>query len=71
MTIDEAKTKICPFMVEYTFEANDCTATKYKNCICGDCMAWEWETIYKNQNRLPPLPIGKSTTNGYCKRIEK
>ena len=71
MKVEEAKTKVCPFMVDCTFKVNDCIATKYKNCICDKCMAWEWETTYKHYASLPSKPIGKSTTDGYCKRIGK
>lgn len=69
MEANEAKTKICPFMIDYTFEANDCIATRYKNCICGECMAWEWEN--KSDGKGGYLSDCKSTTDGYCKRIDK
>lgn len=40
-------------------------------CNPEKCIAWEWETTYKHYDKLPPKPIGKSTTDGYCKRIGK
>ena len=70
MTTDEAKTKICPFMNEY-IRVGEREIAEVKNCICDECMAWEWETTYKHYDTLPPKPIGKSTTDGYCKRIGK
>jgi len=67
MKVEEAKTKVCPFMVEYTFEANDCTATKYSNCICGDCMAWEFtktETFKTIKRKIGQEPEEKIEVNG-------
>ena len=69
MRIDEAKTKVCPFMVDCTFKVNDCIATRYKNCIGNECMAWEWEN--KSDGKGGYFSDCKSTTDGYCKRIDK
>lgn len=40
MTEQDAREKVCPFMVDYTFQANDCIATVYKKCCTYGCMAW-------------------------------
>ena len=49
MKAEEVKTKVCPFMIDYTFEANDCIATRYTNCICGECMAFTYTDKDKNE----------------------
>ena len=69
MTVDEAKTKICPFMSGIITTRSDW----FKNegtlgtimCRVDKCMAWE----FYNQC-ASGLTTVKSTTNGYCKRIE-
>ena len=75
MEVSEAKTKVCPFMVDYTFEANDCIATRYRNCIGNECMAWEWENKSDGKGGDFIATMAnydcKSTTDGYCKRIDK
>ena len=78
MKVEEAKTKICPFTLQadinlpLTRQAEVFICNNLGGyCIAGDCMAWEWETTYKHYASLPSKPISKSTTDGYCKRIDK
>ena len=61
-------------MIDCTFEVNDCTATKYKNCGAGDCMAWVWymeksgET--KEYGELKAEILKPSKTDGFCIRLK-
>ena len=72
MTVEEAKTKVCPFTL-YVEKYKDpikphiiSYETRGSNCICGNCMAWEWD-------KLGSIPNEQliSNTDGYCKRIGK
>ena len=66
MEVDEAKTKICPFM--------GCVE-KFGNpeggyCITDKCMAWEFEwELKKGSSGVMIRSDKKSTTYGYCKRL--
>ena len=75
MKVEEAKTKICPFTL-YAEKYKDpikphniSYETKGSNCICDECMAWEWEN--KSDGKGGYFSDCKSTTDGYCKRIDK
>lgn len=72
MTEQDAREKVCPFMVDYMFNPNDCIATVYKKCCTSECMSWCWEEVV---NKDKPLGVGGfeysySTTSGYCKLIK-
>ncbi|MDD4506119.1 MAG: hypothetical protein PHE60_07100 [Sulfurospirillaceae bacterium] len=77
MHINTAKKKVCPFMVDYTFEANCCQATCNKMCIADECMGWEFKMEdgkwigYRDVglDRLPVYEQVVSKTDGYCKRL--
>lgn len=72
MKVEEAKTKICPFILN-----NDGWANKeeffepYANCLCitDKCMAWEWVTEALPTGKLGSFDYQTNTTDGYCKRI--
>ena len=68
MTVEEAKTKVCPF-IQHMCEPypNERSRKDLRNikCICGDCMAWKWEVVAYDQY----TPLTLSTTEGYCARI--
>lgn len=45
MLVGEAKEKVCPFISGVVGNATD--VGEYPvNCICGDCMAWEYTKEY-------------------------
>ena len=71
MTVKEAQNKICPFM-------SCCFAADTKElrngglieirCKTSDCMAWEWKDEFSSRSINQRE---QSTTDGYCKRLEK
>lgn len=77
MHINVAKKKVCPFMGDHTFEANDCQATRNKICIADECMAWEFNLEngawkgYRDVglDRFPIYEQVLSKTDGCCKRL--
>ena len=53
MKASEAKTKVCPFISNILPAEDDGFQYGWKvNCICGDCMAWEYtkKYLYKDLN---------------------
>lgn len=79
MTIEEAKTKVCPFMSNSVANATDGTWWEVK-CICGNCMAWQYtketsdeietktfDGIEKTRNK----PLLENEKEGYCKRLHQ
>lgn len=77
MHIKTAKEKVCPFMVDYTFKANDCQATCNKTCIADSCMSWGFnleDGDFKGYrdiglDRVPVYEQVVSKIDGYCKRL--
>jgi len=77
MKASEAKEKACPFiqhvmMASSNVEINESQlANKHNhaniNCICGDCMAWEWDEKIRYQNGNKEYISDK--TDGYCIRL--
>ena len=67
MTIQEAKTKICPFIEN---KGKDVTYSDFRDvpknihCLCEKCMAWEF-----NDQCASGSTTVKSTSDGYCKRL--
>ena len=68
MTIDEAKTKICPFMAKPLSEQRQ--YDNWEFCIVGDCMAWQYTLASGNAN-IPNSDTELKTDSGYCKRLGK
>ena len=68
MTIQEAKTKICPFMSNAVVRSKDLFTNKSSlsasPCLADKCIAWEF-----NDQCAPGSTTVKSTTDGYCKRL--
>ena len=62
MTVEEAKTKMCPLAAETIFKTSGDTSGKR---ICGECMSWK----YDRRN------YGKDTKDddkyGFCQIIEQ
>ena len=73
LTIEEAKTKICPFMSN----AIACDHPKYIDgalievkCRADKCMAWKFAEELETKESGITVSSGKlSTTNGYCSRL--
>lgn len=42
MTVEEAKTKVCPFMNGFTYYHDGTLGAQAFKCVCGDCMAWQY-----------------------------
>ena len=82
MKVSEAKTKVCPFIQNGLLLAasivptnnNDMEAFRIKtnsaniNCICGDCMAWQYTEVGVLTRNT--IETDRKTEYGYCKRIE-
>lgn len=54
MKVSEAKQKVCPF-IQPNMERGrfgEPSEAYSINCICGDCMAWEY-TIYYEEKEMP------------------
>ena len=78
MKVEEAKTKVCPFIQHLCLATGvgSHAMTPYShlniNCIADECMAWEWAGETKDNGYGAKCLTGKlSTTQGYCKRLEK
>lgn len=77
MHINTAKTRVCPFMIDYNFEANNCQATRNKLCIADECMAWGFNLVngkwlryeYVGLDKTPVYEQVVSETDGYCKKL--
>lgn len=73
MKVKEAKTKICPFIIDFA-KAGDVSVGEPSKCICGGCMAWqytealEFKAMGTLQNKV--IVADHETEYGYCKRIE-
>lgn len=65
MTIEEAKTKICPFISNVIGDADGRNNTVMVECVADDCMAWvkTWD------NGVPATE--DKTNSGYCERLRK
>ena len=73
MTVEEAKIKVCPFTL-YTEKYKDpikphiiSYETRGSNCICGDCMAWEFtktKTFKTIKREIGQEPVEKIEVNG-------
>ena len=75
MTIDEAKTKICPFMSNSVIRTNDyiknSSSLSCSACLVDKCMAWKFAEEFETKESGITVSTGKqSKTHGYCKRIE-
>lgn len=89
MKVEEAKTRVCPFIMgsgsinfDEPISNNDTTANI--NCICGDCMAWEYTKTHTTK-AITSYEDGKPNTQclhndeellenskeGYCKRLRQ
>ena len=68
MKIQEAKTKICPFMSNAVVRSKDWFTNKSSlsasTCLADKCIAWEFNTKI-----TADLETVESTTDGYCKRL--
>jgi len=68
MKVLEAKQKVCPFMENVFWIGVSDTPYSNKskniNCICGECMAWEWKRQADEDGRA-----FLSLDEGYCARI--
>ena len=78
MRVEEARTKVCPYIVDTTKQdsgsACGCSnLSRNINCITSECMAWKWSKIYSGTPNLygiyPKEEI--SSTDGYCMRLTK
>ena len=69
MTIQEAKTKICPFMSNAVVRSKDWFTNKSSlsasPCLADKCIAWEF-----NDQCASGSTTVKSTSDGYCKRLQ-
>lgn len=59
MKVEEAKEKICPFILGGRFEWEKSGEPLHIKCIYGKCMAWVWDNTTGEV----------STTDGYCVRL--
>lgn len=65
----DAGNRICPFMFDSFSNGN----IKITKCLMSECMAWQFEEIYSDQEWGEPCltkKIGESKTQGYCKRLK-
>ena len=76
MKLEEAKTKVCPFIVDVAMQepsnAYGCgNIPRNINCVASECMAWEYNKIYSGlPNRYGIYPKEEiSATEGYCVRL--
>lgn len=66
MTLNEARSKLCPFSLNYNFNG--------KLCAADICMAWKWSTVPVQDTAAGstmPLVYKISTTDGYCGMVSK
>lgn len=78
MKLEEAKTKVCPFIVDVTMQepsnAYGCTnIPRNINCIASECMAWCFTKVYSGTPNLYGIYPNEeiSTIEGYCVRLAK
>ena len=78
MKLEEAKTKVCPFIVDVTMQepSSACGCTNIPrniNCITSECMAWCFTKVYSGTPNLYGIYPNEevSTTDGYCVRLVK
>lgn len=70
MKVEEAKTKVCPFIAGTRFEWENPGEPINIKCICGNCMAWVDTTpkdvsTAKIIQKIYPSP----EPSGYCARV--
>jgi hypothetical protein len=65
MKVEEAKKKVCPFMSHHVSSTMDDILLATANCICGDCMAWEYDWMLDGSGNEPC----ENEKEGHCKRI--
>lgn len=83
MLVHEAKNMVCPFIqsVSKMESLHSIESPANINCICGDCMAWQFQYEHKKivgYNEGSPEYSGtkisdtsEKTELGYCKRLGK
>jgi len=69
MTIEEAKTKLCPFIqvrgAGFSFEGKK--DTNHTLCCTSDCMAWKFKDIpISEPDKFGRYRTKPSKTEGYC-----
>ena len=60
MRVEEAKTKVCPFLLKQTAGGE---INKSAKCICGDCMAWVFLQTHEQIENVEAL---KSNDKAMC-----
>ena len=66
MKVEEAKTKVCPFIAFSESHYSEMGTTSI-NCICDDCMAWQYQdTKFVGEGLVDTT---HKTNQGYCKRL--
>ena len=78
MKLEEAKNKICPFIVDCS-KQDSSYACGYGEvpvnikCIASECMAWGWGKEYLGEPNMFGIykDVKTSTTEGYCMRLVK
>ena len=83
MKVSEAKEKVCPFMSNsQDIDLGNGYVQKghYSKCICGDCMAWQFQELKElvefstKGNRTKGsifVDCDHESEHGYCRRIGK
>ena len=74
LTIEEAKTKICPFMSNPVVRTIDLikntSSLSASACLADKCMEWKFAEELETKESGITVSAGKlSTTNGYCSRL--
>ena len=78
MKLEEAKTKVCPFIIDVTMQepSSACGCTNIPrniNCVASECMAWCFTKVYSGTPNLygiyPKEEV--SAVEGYCVRLAK
>lgn len=87
MTVEEARTKVCPFIQHgaivaknnISFGSVDQFTHANINCIASECMAWRFDPKYAESSprasglSRPAMAkfLGYSDTEGYCERLSR
>ncbi len=69
MKVSEAKEKLCPFMSNQAVkDLGHGVQSVRNNCICGDCMAWQW-TVTNEEGHVDDIDSDEEQ-EGYCIRLK-